>query len=144
MNRKIVALSGGFDPPNAGHTAMILDASRIGDVVIILNSDDWCAKHRWNNKNFLSWESRSNILMEIPGVVDVVHVDDSDDTVCAALKDLKPDFFGNGGNRTVKNTPEVDLCKEMNIGMVWFLGNIVTDEATQGIDDAVKRANGLK
>ena len=34
--------------------------------------------------------------------------------------------------------------EEMNIGMVWFLGNIVTDEATQTIDDAVKRANGLK
>jgi len=140
--KKVIALSGGFDPPNAGHTAMILDAGNIGDVVIILNSNEWCAKKRWNNKHFVSWEMRKNILMEIPGVIDVVPVDDTDDTVCSALRELKPDFFGNGGNRSVENTPEVDLCRELNIGTVWFLGNTVSDEAEQTISDAIKKAKG--
>ena len=140
---KVIALSGGFDPPNAGHTAMILDASRIGDVVIILNSDDWCAKHRWNKKNFIDWEMRKKILMEIPGVTKVIEVDDKDNTVCSALIELKPDYFGNGGNRTVQNTPEVELCRELNIGTVWFLGNTITDESKQIIDDAVRKAHGI-
>ena len=81
--------------------------------------------------------------MEIPGVKDVIAVDDKDDTVCAALKQLKPDYFGNGGSRTVKNTPEVELCKELNIGTVWFLGNVVTNEASQIIDEAVRKAHGI-
>ena len=140
--RSVIALSGGFDPPNAGHIAMIIDASRIGDVVIILNSDDWCGRNRWNKKHFISWEKRRDILMEVPGVKDVIAVDDSDDTVCSALKELQPDFFGNGGSRTVMNTPEVDLCKELRIGTVWFLGSNVTDEATQITADAIKKANG--
>ena len=141
--RSVIALSGGFDPPNAGHVAMILDASKIGDVVIILNSDEWCARNRWNKKRFISWEKRRDILMEIPGVIDVVSVDDSDDTVCSALKEIEPDFFGNGGSRTVMNTPEVDLCKQLRIGTVWFLGSTVTDEATQITSDAIKKANGV-
>ena len=141
--RSVIALSGGFDPPNAGHVAMILDASRIGDVVIILNSDDWCGRNRWNKKRFVPWQKRRDILMEIPGVKDVIAVDDSDDTVCSALKELKPDFFGNGGSRTVMNTPEVDLCKELRIGTVWFLGSNVTDEATQITADAIQKANGV-
>tara|TARA_R100000152_G_C6773625_1_gene201040 strand:- start:501 stop:932 length:432 start_codon:yes stop_codon:yes gene_type:complete len=140
--KKVIALSGGFDPPNAGHTAMILDAAKIADVIIILNSNEWCGRRRWNDKHFVDWELRKNILMEIPGVVDVIPVDDTDDTVCSALRELKPDFFGNGGNRSVENTPEVDLCRELNIGTVWFLGNTVSDEAEQTISDAIKKAKG--
>lgn len=142
-NKKtVIALSGGFDPPNPGHAAMIMDASKIGDVVIILNSDDWCARSRWNKKTFLPWNRRRDILMEIPGVVDVVPVDDEDDTVRAALEGLSPDFFGNGGSRNVMNTPEVDRCRQLGIGTVWFLGSVVTSEAEQAINDAIKRAKG--
>jgi glycerol-3-phosphate cytidylyltransferase-like family protein len=140
--RPIIALSGGFDPPNASHAAMIMDASKIGDVVIILNSDDWCARNRWNKKRFVSWSKRRDILMEIPGVVSVVQVEDSDDTVCAALPALAPDYFGNGGSRTVMNTPEVDLCRKLNIGTIWFLGSVVTHEAEQAVSDAIKKAKG--
>ncbi len=141
--RGVIALSGGFDPPNSAHVAMIMDASKVGDVVIILNSDEWCARNRWNKKRFVSWERRRAILMEIPGVVDVIPVDDSDDTVCTALKDLRPDFFGNGGSRTVMNTPEVDLCRQLNIGTVWFLGSVITEEAKHIVNDAIKKSNGV-
>ena len=81
--------------------------------------------------------------MEIPGVKEVISVDDKDDTVCSALKQLNPDYFGNGGNRTVQNTPEVELCRKLNIGTVWFLGNTVTDQASQIIKEAVRKAHGI-
>ena len=37
-NKKIIALSGGFDPPTRGQVAMIQEAAELGDVIIILNS----------------------------------------------------------------------------------------------------------
>ena len=39
--RNTVAVSGGMDPIHIGHVRMILDAARYGDVIVILNSDEW-------------------------------------------------------------------------------------------------------
>jgi hypothetical protein len=35
---------------------------------------------------------------------------------------MKPDYFGNGGDRTKQNTPEMEICKQFGIGTVWNLG----------------------
>ena len=45
-NRKLIAVSGGFDPDHIGHIRMIAHAASIGDVVIILNSDEWLIKKK--------------------------------------------------------------------------------------------------
>ena len=132
--RPIIALSGGFHPARKNHIAMILDASKLGDVVIILNSDEWCAKNSWNGKLFSTYENREAVLREIPGVVDVIPADDADDTVCKTLAALKPDFFGNGGSRDMTNTPEVQLCKELGIGMMWYLGDTTDEKILQKAD----------
>ncbi len=51
-------------------------------------------------------------------------VDDTDGTVCEALRRIKPDYFGNGGDRTNKNTPELDVCHELGIEPVFELGGV--------------------
>ena len=38
--KKIVAVSGGFDPVHVGHVRMINAAAQMGDVIIIANSYD--------------------------------------------------------------------------------------------------------
>jgi len=129
--RKIIALSGGFNPARKSHVTLILDASKIGDVVIILNSNEWCKRHSWNGQLFSIYENREAVLRLIPGVVDVIPADDADDTVCSTLRDLKPDFFGNGGSRNVLNTPEVQLCKDLGIGMMWYLGDTRDEKVLQ-------------
>ena len=140
-NKKpIVAVSGGFDPISDGHVAMILDATRVGDVVVLLNSDEWCGRKRWTGNCFSPWERRRRVLMEIPGVKDVIMVDDKDETVCSALRGLKPDYFGNGADRTVENTPEVALCKELGIGTLWFLGSEVTSRTKEIRAEAIHNA----
>jgi len=68
------------------------------------------------------------------GVTDVILADDADDTVCNTLRLLKPDFFGNGGNRDINNTPEVQLCKKLGIGMIWYLGNTTNENVLQEAD----------
>ena len=132
--KHIIALSGGFNPARKNHVAMILDASKIGDVVIILNSDEWCARKSYPLPLFSKYENRAAILRLIPGVIDVIRADDSDDTVCKNLRELKPDFFGNGGSRNVSNTPEVQLCKELGIGMMWYLGDTTDERVLQEAD----------
>jgi len=115
-----VAVSGGMDPVHKGHVRMIQEATQFGDVIIILNSDDWLMRKK--GFVFMSWEERAEILESIKGVTKVVRVDDTDGSVCEALRREKPTYFANGGDRTDKNTPEMDVCSELGITMLWGVG----------------------
>tara|TARA_R110002110_G_scaffold213236_7_gene426445 strand:- start:1748 stop:2212 length:465 start_codon:yes stop_codon:yes gene_type:complete len=117
----VVAVSGGFDPIHVGHVQMILDAGRGGsEVLIIANSDEWLMRKK--GYVFMPFEERAEILRAIKGVAHVSHVDDSDGTVCEALRRLKPREFANGGDRKSDNVPEVQVCKELGIYMRWNVG----------------------
>lgn len=135
--KKIICVSGGCDPAHSGHIRMILDAARYGDVVVILNSDDWLMRKK--GYKFMSWEERAEILMAIKGVTDVVQVDDSDGTVCEALRRIRPEYFANGGDRKVGNTPEGDVCAELGIEMLWNIGG-EKSQSSSWLIDAVRKS----
>ena len=118
--RPIIAVSGGFDPVHIGHIRMIRDAGRYGDVLVIINSDDWLMRKK--GYVFMPWKERAEIMGNIKGVRIVTQVDDSDGTVCQALRKHKPDAFANGGDRKTNNTPEMDVCEELGIQMMWSIG----------------------
>jgi len=120
LDRPTVAVSGGFDPVHVGHVRMILEAAEVGDVIVIANSDEWLMRKK--GYVFMPWEERAEILASIRGVLKVVPVDDSDGTVCEALRREKPTFFANGGDRKTDNTPEMDVCSELGIGLLWEVG----------------------
>lgn len=116
-----VVVSGGFDPIHVGHVQMILDAAKGGkEVIVVANSDEWLMRKK--GYVFMSFEERAEILSAIRGVVHVSHVDDSDGSVCEALRRLCPDFFANGGDRKSDNVPEVKVCNELGIYMLWNVG----------------------
>ncbi len=115
-----ILLSGGFDPLHVGHLRMIEDAARFGRVIIALNSDAWLDRKK--GYSFMSWNDRSEILMGLRSVWRVVSFDDSDGTACDAIKKEIPTIFGNGGDRVIDNTPEVNLCRELGIRLEWNLG----------------------
>jgi D-beta-D-heptose 7-phosphate kinase/D-beta-D-heptose 1-phosphate adenosyltransferase len=117
---KTVLVSGGFDPIHGGHVQMIRDAAAFGNVIVVANSDDWLMRKK--GYIFMSFEERAKILKEIKGVIMVSAVDDSDGTVCKALRMLRPDYFANGGDRGKTNTPEQDVCEELGIEMIWGVG----------------------
>lgn len=115
-----IAVSGGFDPLHEGHIKMIQNASEYGDVVVILNSDEWLRKKK--GYCFQSWKERASILYGLKGVLYVTEVDDSDGTVKEALSRIKPDYFANGGDRKPDNTPEADLCDKLGINQIFGVG----------------------
>lgn len=115
---KRIAISGGFDPIHPGHIAMIEDATQYGEVHIIVNSDDWLIRKK--GFFFQPFVDRKKILEAYTPHVHAV--DDADGTVCEALRRIKPDYFGNGGDRGKKNVPELTVCEELGIEPVFELG----------------------
>ena len=111
----IAAVSGGFDPVTPGHIALFESANRLGSVIVFLNSDAWLIRKK--GYFLFDWEERKRLLLALKNVQHVFPVDDADGTVCAALREHKPDWFVNGGDRTDKNTPESDVCRELGIAM---------------------------
>ena len=44
---KVVIVSGGFDPIHSGHIQYLLEAKKLGDILIVaLNSDEWLIKKK--------------------------------------------------------------------------------------------------
>ena len=137
--RPTIMVSGGFDPVHAGHIRMIRHAAQYGAVIVIANSDDWL----WRKKGFIfmEWEKRVEILNAIKGVVLVDSVDDSDGTVCEAIRRHKPTYFANGGDRGRTNTPEQSVCEELGVELLWSIGG---DEKVDSSSDLAKKARNFK
>ena len=118
---KIVAVSGGFDPVHIGHVRQFKEAKKLGDkLYVILNSDEFLK----NKKNFvfMPFKERKEILESIKYIDKVIPCIDKDQSVCKTLEILRPDVFAKGGDRTVKNIPEVEICIKHKIKMVFGVG----------------------
>jgi len=142
MKNKTIAVSGGFDPIHVGHVRMILKAAEYGDVIVILNTDEWLEKKK--GYAFMRWEERAEILKAISGVVDVVKCIDEDNTVCETLRLLSPTYFANGGDRKEGNVPEEKVCKDLDIEMLWGIGGNNKPQSSSWLVDAVRQKQGEK
>ena len=118
--KKIVAVSGGFDPIHIGHVRHIREAKKLGDeLVVILNNDNWLRKKK--GKEFMSQDERKEILEALEGVDRVVissHPENPEDmSICADLIKIKPHIFAKGGDRDERDAedPKSSLYRENQI-----------------------------
>ena len=118
--KKTIMVSGGFDPPHIGHIRMFKEASKWGKVIVALNSDEWLMRKK--GYVFMTLKERLEIITEFASVDYVMSFDDTDDTACNAIVSIKPDAFANGGDRKKDNTPEMEMCDELGIQMLWGIG----------------------
>jgi D-beta-D-heptose 7-phosphate kinase/D-beta-D-heptose 1-phosphate adenosyltransferase len=120
MAKTTVCVSGGFDPVHIGHLRMMQEAAKYGDLIVIVNSDDWLMRKK--GYIFMPFDERCEIIEGFSCVGSTTYVQDADGTVCEALRRLKPSYFANGGDRKNNNTPEMQLCTDENIELLWNVG----------------------
>ena len=131
---KLVCVSGGFDPVHIGHLRMIEEAAKYGHVVVIVNSDKWLMRKK--GYIFMPFSERCEILEGFTATGETTYVDDTDNSVCEALRRIKPDYFANGGDRKTDNTPEMDVCNELGIELLWNVGGGKIQSSSTLVSDA--------
>lgn len=123
--KRIVAVSGGFDPLHIGHIRLFQEAKQLGDkLLVILNNDHWLIAKK--GFVFMPQEERKEVIEAI-SVVDSVmltkhDLSRQDMSVCPELEEFRPDIFVNGGDRSKENIPEVNTCLKLGCKMVFNIG----------------------
>lgn len=113
--RRIVVVSGGFDPMHSGHVSYLKEASEKGDYLIVaLNSNEWLQKKKGNY--FLEFNERKIIIENLYFVDEVIGFEDDKEGTCInaleKIKILHKDseiIFCNGGDRNKTNIPEMKV-----------------------------------
>lgn len=133
-SKKIVMVSGGFDPVHIGHVRLFNEAKKLGDeLVLYLNNDNWLRAKK--GFVFMPEHERKEIIEALEAVDRVIISDHEENTtdmsVCMGLLKIKPHIFANGGDRDEKdaNNPDSSLYKErkihkkLGIQMVYNVGH---------------------
>lgn len=125
-----IAVSGGFDPLHGGHVDYLESAATYGDLIVILNSDEWLIRKK--GYCFMPFLERRKILMALECVHDVIEAMDDDNTVSESLRILSGiKYFGKGGDRTRYNTPESKICSKLGIKVVYGVGGQKTQSSSK-------------
>lgn len=125
-------VSGGFDPLHEGHLEMITESREKSDgIIVLLQSDEWLIKKK--GKMFMNLITRTAIMNNIKGVIDVITAKDVGDVPCdiyngfVEIRRRYPNdnlVFARGGDKTPENMPKsgADLCKKLNIKIIHGVG----------------------
>ncbi len=123
---KIVLVTGGFDPIHSGHIAYFKAARSLGDMLLVgLNSDEWLVRKK--GRAFMPWNERLCVVNNLSVVDEVYTFDDDDGSAKHFIQRVRahyPDaelIFANGGDRTAKNIPEMDV-EDPRIEFVFGVG----------------------
>ncbi len=131
--KKVVMVSGGFDPVHIGHVRLFNEAKKLGDeLVVYVNNDNWLKAKK--GYFFMSEHERKEIIEAFEAVDRVIiseHKRNTKDmSVCLGLMKIKPHIFANGGDRDEKDAhdpnsslyKEREIHKQLGIKMVYNVG----------------------
>jgi cytidyltransferase-like protein len=129
LSKKIIIVSGYFNPIHKGHLEYFIFAKAKGDLLfVIVNSDHQRALK--GSKVFQKEEERLFIVQHIKEVDQAFLSIDQDRTVCKTLEILNAQFgesyklaFANGGDQNNNCIPEVSICKALGIELIDGLGD---------------------
>lgn len=127
--KRIVLVTGGFDPIHSGHIELFKEAKKLGDKLVVgINSDKWLTNKK--GKPFMPFNERANIVKHLDMVDRVIGFNDDDGTACHAIFQMLSTHgeettivFANGGDRGDTNTPEYNMYKNTyGIEFAWDVG----------------------
>lgn len=135
---RTVATGGCFDILHAGHVALLEQARRLGDrLVVLLNSDASVRRLKGPDRPLQPVADRERVLRSLAAVDDVVVFDE--DTPDEALRRLRPAVFVKGGDYTIADLPEADLVARWG-GTTLTLPYLQGRSTTRIIQEAHPRA----
>tara|TARA_B110000008_G_C16932974_1_gene549476 strand:+ start:1109 stop:1525 length:417 start_codon:yes stop_codon:yes gene_type:complete len=116
MWKKIVCVSGYFDPIHIGHIEYFKMSKKIGNKLMVIVNNDIQATLK-KGKPFMPVDERIQIIKELRCVDIVVKSIDNDRTVCKTLENIepKPYYFCNGGDQNNNTIPETEICNKRGI-----------------------------
>ena len=151
-NKKIVLVTGGFDPLHSGHILYLKKARELGDYLIVgINSDRWLIRKK--GFYFLSLKERSLIIKNLKMVSEVKTWNDDDNTanliilkILRRINNNNKLIFANGGDRNIKSTPELIKHKDNpKVEFVFGVGGSNKDySSSKIIENYEKRKNSNK
>ena len=129
MKKKVIIVSGYFNPLHKGHIEYFLNAKKHGDKLFVIVNSDYQRKIK-GSKEFMMEDERVFIINQLK-IVDKSFISiDRDRSVCETIKiihneySLKYDLcFANGGDQTNDSIPEKPICKKLNISLIDKLGS---------------------
>ena len=129
--RKVVIVSGYFNPLHKGHLELFNKAKEQGDELwVIVNSD--LQRELKGSKEFMNEDERLLIVSSLKMVNFAMVSIDEDRTVSETLRALNvkaiakdPKWkisFANGGDQNNDSIPEARICQELGISLIEGLG----------------------
>ena len=124
--KNIVLVTGGFYPLNSRPIAFFKTARKTGDELIVgLNSDSWLTRKK--GRPFMPFNERQSIIENLNCIDKCILFNDDDGSAKEAIKNVRMLYpndhiiFANGGDRTDKNIPEMDVM-DSNLSFVFGVG----------------------
>ena len=127
--KKLVIVSGYFNPLHKGHLELFRNAKEVGDLLcVIVNNDK--QRELKGSQFFQDQDERIDIIREL-NIVDMAWISiDEDRTQNETLKMLVNKFygtmklaFGNGGDQNNDTIPESEICRQYGIELIDGLGD---------------------
>lgn len=124
--KKIVLVTGGFDPMHRGHIEYFEAAKKLGDILVVgVNSDAWLTRKK--GRPFMPLLERTAVVRNLNMVDFVIDFNDADNSAKHAIQMVRQSYpqdqiiFANGGDRTDANIPEMDAADD-NVKFVFGVG----------------------
>lgn len=129
MKKKIIIVSGYFNPLHKGHIEYFKKAKNLADKLFVIVNND-IQREVKGSKPFMLEDERKTIIEELKVVDKVILSVDKDRSVIKTIEKIHSQyskaynlFFGNGGDQNSGSIPESNICKELGINLVDGLGD---------------------
>ena len=127
--KKVVIVSGYFNPIHKGHLEYFNNAKAISDYLFVIVNSDF-QRNLKGSKEFQNEEERLIIVSNIKAVDKALISIDKDRTVSATLEKIANDYshdydltFANGGDQNNDTIPEKSICEKVGIKLIDGLGD---------------------